>query len=77
MRKLNRETVLAAIVEFVTKHFPEVPAGEIERRNFEDGAVVGGVEYHFVKGWTINEWLFRGGRWLGCKRGDHDGSKRR
>ena len=32
MRKLNRETVLAAIAEFVTDHFPDVLAGEIERR---------------------------------------------
>jgi acyl carrier protein len=31
MRQLDRETVLAAIAEFVTRHFPEVFAGEIER----------------------------------------------
>lgn len=31
MRKLDRETVLAAIAEFVAEHFPDVFAGEIER----------------------------------------------
>ena len=31
MRKLERETVLAAIAGFVTEHFPDVLAGQIER----------------------------------------------
>jgi acyl carrier protein len=31
MRQPDRETVLAAIAEFVTEHFPEVLTGEIER----------------------------------------------
>jgi acyl carrier protein len=30
MRQLDRETVLAAIAEFVTEYFPEVRAGQIE-----------------------------------------------
>jgi acyl carrier protein len=29
--KLDREAVLAAITEFVAEHFPEVPAGLVER----------------------------------------------
>ncbi|MBW0001287.1 MAG: hypothetical protein JO015_19505 [Verrucomicrobia bacterium] len=31
MRKLNREKVLAAMAEFLTHHFPETVAGELER----------------------------------------------
>jgi len=31
MRQLDRKTALAAIAEFVTEHFPDVPAGEIDR----------------------------------------------
>jgi acyl carrier protein len=31
MRKLERETVLAAIAGFVTEHFPDVLTGQIER----------------------------------------------